>query len=101
MELKSLSQKELLELAYTATEEKILELLATFESMFIRRAVARNIYATTNIINKLASDPVQNVSYMAYQHKNCTLNRTFCDDTHMCVVCSKDERTMDCSGCNL
>lgn len=42
MDLRELSNSELLELAYTTAEVEILELLASFENMFVRRAVARN-----------------------------------------------------------
>ncbi len=103
MNIKMLSKKELLELAYSSSEEKVLALLASFEDMIVRRAVAKNLYTGRNTINKLASDPVLNVSYIAAKHKNCTLNRVFSgsDINHSCVVCQEDERNMDCGRCDL
>lgn len=101
MDLRELSNSELLELAYTTAEVEILELLASFENMFVRRAVARNSNTPPNIVNILAMDPVMNVSYMALKHTNCTLNRALKNEIHMCVSCEEDERYMDCSMCNL
>lgn len=99
--LRNYSEKELLELAYSSRDEKMIKELANVESTFVRRAVARNSSVPEKIINKLAIDPVQNVSYMALKHRNCTLFRDMSDELHICVVCEKDERTMDCSMCNL
>lgn len=101
MNITALTPKELLELAYTTTETKILEILADKESMFLRRAVARNRSTPSFVINRLVKDPVLNVSFMACRHQNCTTTKNFTDELHHCVTCEKDERYMDCSHCNL
>jgi hypothetical protein len=102
MDTRNYSISELLELAYNTTDQKVFKILSSFENMFVRRAVARNINTPSKIVNQLANDPVQNVSFMALQHRNCTINREICNlNLHQCVICIKDERSMDCSGCNL
>lgn len=102
MNLEKFSTSELLEMAYTTSDHLLFSSLAKLENMFVRRAVARNVNAPTHIVDRLAHDPVQNVSYMALQHRNCTVNREMKElALHDCVICTKDERTMDCSRCNL
>jgi len=101
MDIKSYSKEELLELAYSNNEFQLFKKLSQNVSMHIRRALAQNIHTPQEILNQLAKDPVENVSYTAVNNKNCNINRTFRSNLHMCVMCDKDQRTMDCSLCNL
>lgn len=93
--------KELLSIIYETNDLKLLDELSFHNSMIIRRAISRNINSTKSIINRLAKDPVQNVSYIASQHPNCTIIRKFSEPNHICVSCIKDERTLDCNNCNI
>ena len=94
------SQKEQLNIAKNTSCEKILYSLHDSQYMNVRRVVARNSNITTIIANRLAVDPVLNVSYMAIQNKKCTSKRDF---SHLtlpdCVMCEKDEQSLDCVVC--
>ena len=91
---------ELIQIAKCTTSVDILDDLKTSSNMNVRRAVAKNINATTKILNDLVVDPVLNVSYVASLHKNCTEKREFYDITNPCVLCEKDEDYLECSNCN-
>lgn len=68
--------------------------------MNVRRAVARNNNITTQIANKLAVDPVLNVSYMALKNAKTTEKRDFTKiDLTVCITCEKDEGSLDCTAC--
>lgn len=93
------SEKELLHLAKTSTELNVLYDLHKSPNMNIRRAVARNKNITESIANKLVSDPVLNVSYMASLNPNCTSKREFNTPLDGCVICEEDEREIYCVDC--
>ena len=90
----------MLDTAHNSNDPQVLKELASNVSSKIRRIVARNHNTPTEILNKLANDAVQNVSFMALQNPNCTINRDTSFMTHPCVVCEKDDRYMDCHNCN-
>lgn len=93
------STNNLLDKAKTSNCTQTLHDLAQASDASIRRAVARNIHTLSDTLNKLATDPVLNVSFMATQHPKCTLKREFHDTSNPCVVCEKDERDMVCVNC--
>lgn len=101
MNIQGYTEKELLDLAYNTNDNKVFRVLLDVENMFVRRALARNINTPSEVIDRLAIDPVQNVSYMAVKHRNCSIKREFeSDKLHACVVCSTDERHMNCHACS-
>ena len=99
MDVRNYTKEKLIEMAYNSSEHKVLEKLITHNNMSIRRAVARNTNAPRIILDKLADDPVQNVSYMASKNPNCINPKVFKDNLPVCVVCNIDERKQDCEGC--
>lgn len=92
--------QEKLNLAKTTSSNEILNELKSSLDMNIRRAVARNINSSPSILEKLAMDPVENVSYMAVQNPNCPITREFYNTDNPCITCEEDERTMNCVNCN-
>jgi len=99
MSLAHLSLAEKLDLAVTSAEETLLELLLIAPEMLVRRAILRNRNITTEIVNLLAFDVTENVSYLAMKHGKCTVNRTFDEPVSMCVQCQVDERKVSCETC--
>ena len=59
--------------------------------------MVNNSYATKEILNELAFDPVLNVSYAALENPNCTVQRELKPQTHPCVKCNSD--FADISNC--
>ena len=100
MNLQKLSIDEKLELAITTSERLILNALVLSPNMIVRRAVLRNKNITTDMVNLLTFDAVENVSYMASNHRMCTAKRSFDPAVSKCVLCADDERTMSCENCN-
>lgn len=99
MNLRHLSQKELLDIAKTSDSQEVLDKLVSSPDATIRRAVARNSNTSSSTLEKLAYDAVENVSFMAVQNPQCKIDRTF-KISNPCVVCEKDERTMECTDCD-
>lgn len=97
--LDSKSLNELLQLAF-GSDVEVLEELAKSRYVNVRRAVAKNSRISTDIANLLVKDPVLNVCYMASKNPKCSLKRDFSHINDKCVLCTKDERFMNCSGCN-
>ena len=100
MNLKKLSIDEKLELAITTSDRLVLNELILSPNMIIRRAVLRNRNVTADIVNLLTFDAVENVSYIASNHRMCTEKRNFDSSVSKCVICTDDERTMSCENCN-
>lgn len=92
----SLSEK--LEVATTSSNINLLMDLMKDPSMNVRRAVARNKNASSEILSILSYDPVANVSFMAQLNPNCKTARTI-DSNHPCVVCYEEEHNLYCTGC--
>jgi len=99
MKLENLSLEEKLELAINTTEQFVLEMLLLSPNMLIRRALLRNRNITSDMVNILAYDSVENVSYRAVQHNKCTEKREFHPSVSKCVQCSVDERKISCESC--
>jgi hypothetical protein len=99
MNLTELSLNEKLDLAITTTETIILEMLLLSPNMLVRRALLRNNNITSEIVNSLAFDCVENVSYIANNHSKCTESRTFNLPVSICVKCKVDERHLSCDKC--
>ena len=99
MNLRHLSQTELLDIAKTSDSKEILDKLISSPDSTIRRAVARNKNTSSSTLEKLAFDAVENVSFMAVQNPQCRVHRTF-KISNPCVICEKDERTMECTDCD-
>lgn len=99
MSINELSIQEKMDLAYSSNDNNLLDELSKDVSVKVRRLLAKNKNATSNILNTLAQDPVMNVSYMAVLNPNCSFSREFEEEIHPCVECTKDERTMNCLGC--
>lgn len=100
MNIENLSQKELLELAKSSSDSKILDFLSEHHDSNIRRVVAKNHSTSAKVIDRLSRDPVLNVSFVASQHSKCTTKRVFRDVSNPCVTCIKDESTMICVSCD-
>lgn len=88
-----------LNMAKESTDPIVLEKLSHSFNTSIRRAVARNSNTSTECLNRLATDPVLNVSYMATNNPKCVIKRNFSDISNPCVVCEIDERTRNCTNC--
>lgn len=99
MNIHSLSLEEKIELALNTTEKLILEMLSLSPSMLVRRAVLRNSYITSDIVDILTYDSVENVSYLASTHTKCTKKRDFEENLSKCVTCTIDERDISCTTC--
>ncbi|RXJ68462.1 hypothetical protein CRV08_06420 [Halarcobacter ebronensis] len=94
------TEMELIQLAITSDDLKLLEVLFKSEKMNVRRALARNKNIDATLANKLLFDPVLNVSYIASFNPNTTQKREFDEDMITpCVKCSIDERKLDCLNC--
>lgn len=96
------SEKEILLLSLHTTDIEEQKLLLKSPYSNIRRNLALNPNVPTDIINELCEDPVVNVSFIATQHKNSTIKRTFRkeDSTHKCITCDLDPLYEKCNDCN-
>ena len=99
MNLNNLSLQEKLELAIETTEQTLLELLLISPEVLVRRAILRNRNITTCMVNRLAFDVTENVSYVASSHQKCTKIRKFDLPVSKCVKCKVDERHLSCEKC--
>lgn len=99
MNFELLTKKEKLDLANSTNEIDLLKLLILQPEMLVRRAILRNKNITTEIVNMLAYDVTENVSYMALKHKKCTEIRTIDVSASKCISCSVDERRLNCENC--
>lgn len=98
MELNGKSVDELIDIALTTSCVKTIEYLVGYPAMIVRRALAKNSNTPINILDKLAVDPVLNVSYIAASSPRSSVNREFnCLPT--CVTCTVDERRLNCTDC--
>lgn len=100
MSILNLPLDEKMNLAYSSNDHEVLYALSRDVSSKVRRLLAKNRNITNNILQSLAFDPVMNVSYMAIANPNCSFSREFEADLHPCVLCTKDERNMNCHTCN-
>lgn len=68
----------------------------------VRRCIAKNRNTPREILNRLAYDPVSNVSYAALKNVNCTVKRDMSVFTNKCVLCPKNEANykFECSRCS-
>lgn len=101
MNLSNLSMMEKIEMAIETTEYTLLEMLLLSPNMLVRRAMLRNANVTSAMVNKLAQDVVENVSYLASKHHKCTIVRKFTEPVNVCVKCKVDERKLPCEDCTL
>jgi hypothetical protein len=97
---RSIDREKLLE-ALNTSDGNVLEKLMSHKSITVRRAVAKNINTPREVLNKLAYDPVLNVSYPAAQNPNCTITRDFSSITHPCILCTRDTDPQNCVNCEL
>ena len=94
----NLSQKVSMAL-YTEDIDLLSKLMLDVSSR-VRRAVARNNFTPSGILDVLVKDPVLNVSFMALQNKNCSNKRVIIKDIdHPCVCCKVKDDIMDCDSC--
>jgi hypothetical protein len=94
------NELELIVLAKNTSDEIVLKQLSNSAYLSVRRSVAKNKFATTNIIDRLSEDSSLNVSYIANQHNNCTNKRVLISE-HPCVICTVDEINyhQSCNSC--
>lgn len=90
---------ELVDLALSTMNLKEMFLLQNNPSMNVRRALAKNRNIPVEIVEKLENDPVENVSYLAYQHPKSRNSKTY-ECIRPCVTCTKDERGLNCINCS-
>jgi len=84
------------------SEEKLVQIeLINSCDVNVRKALTKNPYLDTLAANILAFDPSLNVSYHASKHRNCTYKREFSLENleNKCVLCEKDELTLNCDTC--
>jgi len=98
MDLKNKTIDELISLASQTTCENEAKQLAKSVYMLVRRALARNLNTPINILEELAFDPVLNVSYMAVQNPNISIERDF-HALPKCAVCQIPDSEVECSVC--
>ncbi|XPV68538.1 MAG: hypothetical protein ACNI25_14705 [Halarcobacter sp.] len=91
-----------LHIAMNSSNIKELKKLVNAKNLNVRRALAKNSAIDSEIANKLASDPVLNVSYIASQHEKCTIKRPFDEESinHQCIQCTINENLLDCIACD-
>ena len=88
-----------LKLAKSTSDIKILRKLSESVYSNVRRVVAKNMNTPKDVLKKLSFDPVLNVSFVAVNNPNNSVNRTFQNIVHPCVQCNKDEYSLDCTSC--
>lgn len=98
MNISTQSIDDLISLALQTTNLDEMLFLQKNPSMNVRRALARNRNLYDEVLNLLAYDPVENVSYMASQHPKILNKREF-EDVRPCVNCEKDEKGLYCLEC--
>jgi len=98
MNLNNKTINELLNIAYRTTSLEEMTILLKNSSMNVRRALARNINITEEILSTLLQDPVQNVGYMANLHPKNAMRKEY-GNVRPCVSCSISEHNLDCVGC--
>ena len=87
-------------LAKTTSSLETLRELKNSRYSAVRRVVAKNHYTPSSILNELAYDPVENVSFIALQNPKCSVERkNYIPSNNPCVSCEKDELTMVCIDC--
>ncbi len=99
MNLNNKTLNELLDIAYRTTSLSEMSILLKNSSMNVRRALARNINITEDILDSLLYDPVQNVAYMANQHPKNSERKDF-GNVRPCVNCTVMESNLNCVGCD-
>ena len=100
MNLDSKSLKELIVIARNTIKNDEMKFFASHPYMNIRRSLAKNINIEEKILSKLEMDPVENVSYIAFQNPKSSSNSEFIN-LRPCVVCYKDEELLDdCITCD-
>lgn len=103
MYLTNMIEQEQIVLAKMTKDENILKQLAESTHISVRRSVAKNSSVPKRVLERLCSDPSQNVTYVANK---------FCDDSKIkrnissknpCVVCTTDEKEYIniCNNCVL
>lgn len=97
--MKDLTVNELIELASRTTCFDEMKFLVKNPSMNVRRALAKNVNASLEVLEKLQIDPVQNVSYMASLNPNINTSRNFEEVFRACVYCEENEAELNCVGC--
>lgn len=95
-------EHELIVQAQRTNNIELLKKLSKSPYTNVRRVVAKNSKTPKEIINHLAYDPVQNVSYAALMNYSCTIKRDMNSFVHKCVLCSKNEATykIECRKCS-
>jgi len=88
--INKLNEIESIKLAKTTKDERILAKLLSSPFTTVRRSIAKNRNANVHIINKLAMDPSNNVSYWATRHPNYN-NKRLIHSNEPCVLCTIDE----------
>lgn len=101
LDFKNMSLNEKLELAFKSSDDNVLESLAKDSCADVRRVVAKSKNISKEVINSLAADPVLNVSFVASSNPICDMKRDFKEVDHPCVMCTKDERFLECLNCSL
>lgn len=95
------SQIEKISLALNTSDVNIMDELKFDVSTNVRRALAKNRNTPGRIINRLAFDPALNVSFIALQNRNCTVQRDLREcANHPCVSCTNSESSLNCNSCN-
>lgn len=95
------SEHLLILLAQKSIDSKELIELSQNQYSNVRRCVAKNRKTPREIINKLANDPVSNVSYVALCNPICSIKKDMSSYINKCVLCPKDEANyrFECSRC--
>ncbi|MDD2886439.1 MAG: hypothetical protein PHY66_01460 [Aliarcobacter sp.] len=101
MDLNLKNINELIDMALKTTNLNEMFFLKEHSCMLIRRALAKNLNITQDIISTLLFDPVQNVSYIASINPNNKDNSRIFEDLRPCVTCEKHEKNLNCIDCPL
>lgn len=91
---------EMIEKALFTSDLVEIEKLCRSPYMLVRRALAKNNNTPGNLIDRLAKDPVLNVSYIAAQNPKNSVSREF-DISILppCVTCKIVENSQCSTGC--
>lgn len=98
MNLSQYGVNELINIAKSTSDVDEIYFLAKSPFMLVRRCIAKNNRTPQEIINKLSTDPVLNVSYIATLNPICSVKRVF-EDIPCCVSCEESELDLDCINC--
>ncbi|QKJ22664.1 hypothetical protein [Poseidonibacter lekithochrous] len=98
----STDEHELIMIAQRTNDIELLKKLSRSQYTNVRRVVSKNSKTPKEIIDKLAYDPVQNVSYTALMNYKCSIKRDMSVFVQKCVLCSKNEATYktECRKCS-